>query len=73
MGRKAGENYESEAGKLAQKLREQNLTESKDILETLQGKQGVAGNLPLEGTNQAIGSLEEPMGNYVAPQATLAP
>jgi hypothetical protein len=73
MGRKAGENYESEAGKLAQKLREQNLTESRDILETLQGKQGVVGNLPLGGTNQAIGSLEEPMGDYVAPQAALAP
>jgi hypothetical protein len=73
MGRKAGENYESEAGKLAQKLREQNLTESKDILETLQGKPSVAGNLQLGGTNQAIGSLEEPMGDYVAPQAALAP
>jgi hypothetical protein len=73
MGRKAGENYESEAGKLAQKLREQNLTESRDILETLQGKPSVAGNLQLGGTNQAIGSLEEPMGDYVAPQAALAP
>jgi len=73
MGRKAGENYESEAGKLAQKLREQNLTESRDILETLQGKPSLAGNLQLGGTNQAIGSLEEPMGDYVAPQAALAP
>jgi hypothetical protein len=42
MGRKAGENYESEAGKLAQRLREQNLTESKDILETMYGKEGQA-------------------------------
>lgn len=73
MGRKAGENYESEAGKLAQKLREQNLIEGKDILSTMMGQEGVAGNLPLGGTNQAIGSLEEPMGDYVAPKATVAP
>ena len=73
MGRKAGENYESEAGKLAQKLREQNLTEGKDILSTMMGQEGVAGNLPLGGTNQAIGSLEEPMGDYVAPKAAVAP
>ena len=73
MGRKAGENYESQAGKLAQKLREQNLTEGKDILSTMMGQEGVAGNLPLGGTNQAIGSLEEPMGDYVAPKAAVAP
>ena len=73
MGRQAGENYESEAGKLAQKLREQNLTEGKDILSTMMGQEGVAGNLPLGGTNQAIGSLEEPMGDYVAPKTTVAP
>jgi hypothetical protein len=73
MGRKAGENYESQAGKLAQKLREQNLTEGKDILSTMMGQESVAGNLPLGGTNQAIGSLEEPMGDYVAPKAAVAP
>jgi hypothetical protein len=73
MGRKAGKNYESQAGKLAQKLREQNLTEGKDILSTMMGQEGVAGNLPLGGTNQAIGSLEEPMGDYVAPKAAVAP
>ena len=42
MGRKAGENYESEASKLAQKLRQQNVTEGEDILSTLMGKQGQA-------------------------------
>jgi len=73
MGRKAGENYESQAGKLAQKLREQNLTEGKDILSTMMGQEGVVGNLPLGGTNQAIGSLEEPMGDYVAPKTAVAP
>lgn len=42
MGRKAGENYESEASKLAQRLRQQNVTEGEDILSTLMGKQGQA-------------------------------
>ena len=73
MGRKAGEDVESKQAKLANLIRGQNVTETKDILETMYGKQGVTGNLPLEGTNQAIGSLEEPMGNYVAPQAAVTP
>jgi hypothetical protein len=42
MGRQAGENYESEASKLAQRLRQQNVTEGEDILSTLMGKQGQA-------------------------------
>jgi hypothetical protein len=73
MGRKAGEDVESRQAKLANLIRGQNVAETKDILETMQGREGVAGNLPLEGTNQAIGSLEEPMGDYVAPKAALAP
>lgn len=73
MGRKAGEDVESKQAKLANLIRGQNVAETKDILETMYGKQGVVGNLPLEGTNQAIGSLEEPMGNYVAPQAAVTP
>jgi flagellar hook-associated protein FlgK len=73
MGRKAGEDVESRQAKLANLMRGQNVTETKDILETMYGKQGVTGNLPLEGTNQAIGSLEEPMGDYVAPQAAVTP
>ena len=40
MGRKAGENYESEASKLAQRLRQQNVSEGEDILSTMMGKQG---------------------------------
>ena len=73
MGRKASEDVESRQAKLANLIRGQNVAETKDILETMQGKESVAGNLPLAGTNQAIGSLEEPMGDYVAPQAALAP
>lgn len=73
MGRKAGEDVESRQAKLANLIRGQNVAETKDILETMQGREGVAGNLPLEGTNQAIGSLEEPMGDYVAPKAAVAP
>jgi hypothetical protein len=42
MGRKAGENYESEASKLAQRLRQQNVSEGEDILTTMMGKQGQA-------------------------------
>ena len=42
MGRKAGENYESEASKLAQRLRQQNVSEGEDILSTMMGKQGQA-------------------------------
>jgi hypothetical protein len=42
MGRKAGENYESEASKLAQRLRQQNVTEGEDILSTLMGREGQA-------------------------------
>ena len=42
MGRQAGENYESQASKLAQRLRQQNVTEGEDILSTLMGKQGQA-------------------------------
>jgi len=73
MGRKAGEDVESRQSKLANLIRGQNVAETKDILETMQGRESVAGNLPLEGTNQAIGSLEEPMGDYVAPKAAVAP
>ena len=73
MGRKAGEDVESRQAKLANLIRGQNVAETKDILETMQGREGVAGNLPLRGTNQAIGSLEEPMGDYVAPKAAVAP
>jgi hypothetical protein len=42
MGRKAGENYESEASKLAQRLRQQNVTEGEDILSTMMGREGQA-------------------------------
>jgi hypothetical protein len=73
MGRKAGEDVESRQSKLANLIRGQNVAETKDILETMQGRESVAGNLPLEGTNQAIGSLEEPMGDYVAPKPAVAP
>ena len=73
MGRKASEDVESKQSKLANLIRGQNVAETKDILETMQGRESVAGNLPLEGTNQAIGSLEEPMGDYVAPKAAVAP
>jgi hypothetical protein len=73
MGRKASEDVESRQSKLANLIRGQNVAETKDILETMQGKESVAGNLPFAGTNQAIGSLEEPMGDYVAPQAAVAP
>jgi hypothetical protein len=42
MGRKAGENYESQASKLAQRLRQQNVTEGEDILSTMMGREGQA-------------------------------
>jgi len=40
MGRKAGEDVESKQAKLANLIRGQNVTETKDILETMYGKQG---------------------------------
>jgi hypothetical protein len=42
MGRQAGENYESQASKLAQRLRQQNVTEGEDILSTMMGREGQA-------------------------------
>jgi hypothetical protein len=42
MGRKAGEDVESRQSKLANLIRGQNVTETKDILETMYGKQGQA-------------------------------
>lgn len=40
MGRKAGEDVESRQAKLANLIRGQNVAETKDILETMYGKQG---------------------------------
>lgn len=87
MGRKAGENYESQAGKLAQKLREQNLTEGKDILSTMMGQPEVVregstlgdeeGNvLPFNKAAVApdkLGALMKALGSQGSIGQTLAP
>jgi hypothetical protein len=60
MGRKAGEDVESRQSKLANLMRGQNVTETKDILETMYGKQGQA--IPM--TAPSTDADAQPSGFY---------
>ena len=63
---------DTKAAALAEAIRGRNATEAQDIVQTLRGTPAQAGNLPLQGTTQAIGSIEEPVGEYKAPVAGIA-
>lgn len=73
LGMYAG--YQADKGQLelAKAIRESENAGLADYLQNLQGKPAQAGNLRLADTNQAIGSIEEPMGQYKAPVAALPP
>lgn len=58
---------------LAKAIRGQEGVALADYMSQLQGKPAQAGNLQLDNTNQAMGSIEEPMGQYKAPVAAQAP
>jgi hypothetical protein len=64
---------DTEAAKLAQKLRTQEMADLENYQKTYHGTPSQAGNLPLGNTGQAIGSIEESMGEYKAPVAAQAP
>jgi len=68
-----GKKGEEQALNLAQKLREQYATELGQYQQMRQGTPAQAGNMQLGGTNQAMGSIEEPMGQYKAPVSAQAP
>jgi hypothetical protein len=63
---------DTRAAALAEAIRNRNATEAQDIVGTLRGTPAQAGNLPLQGSTQAIGSIEEPVGEYKAPVAGVA-
>ena len=63
---------DTRAAALAEAIRGRNATEAQDIVQTLRGTPAQAGNLPLQGTTQAIGSIEEPVGEYKAPVSGIA-
>ena len=68
-GQYIGKKGDEQALALAQKLREQYATELNQYQQLRQGTPAQAGNMQLSGTNQAMGSIEEPMGQYKAPVA----
>ena len=72
-GQYIGKKGEEQALNLAQKLREQYATELGQYQQMRQGTPAQAGNMQLGGTNQAMGSIEEPMGQYKAPVSAQAP
>ena len=63
---------DTRAAALAEAIRSRNTKELQDVVQTLRGTPAQAGNLPLQGTTQAIGSIEEPVGEYKAPVAGIA-
>ena len=72
-GQYMGKKGDEQALNLAQKLREQYATELGQYQQMRQGTPAQAGNMQLGGTNQAMGSIEEPMGQYKAPVSAQAP
>jgi hypothetical protein len=72
VGKGLLEQGDIKAAKLAEAIRNRNATEAQDIVGTLRGTPAQAGNLPLQGSTQAIGSIEEPVGEYKAPVAAVA-
>jgi hypothetical protein len=73
LGAYYGNKAETEQQALAKKIREGESGAFADFMATKQGAPAQAGNLPLGTTGQAIGSLEEPMGQYKAPVAATRP
>jgi hypothetical protein len=73
LGAYYGNKAETEQQALAKKIREGESGAFADYMATKQGAPAQAGNLPLGTTGQAIGSLEEPMGQYKAPVAATRP
>jgi hypothetical protein len=71
-GKSMANEADLKAAQLAEAIRGRNATEAQDIVATLRGAPAQAGNLPLQGTTQAIGSIEEPVGEYKAPVAGVA-
>ena len=73
VGAYMGKQGDTQAQKLYEAQQERANVTNQGLVEALRGTKAQAGNLPLQGTNQAIGSIEEPMGNYVAPSASTPP
>jgi hypothetical protein len=73
VGAYMGKQSDTQAQKLYEAQQERANATNQGLVEALRGTKAQAGNLPLQGTNQAIGSIEEPMGNYVAPSASTPP
>jgi hypothetical protein len=73
LGMYAG--YQADKGQLelAKAIREGQRGALADYMQTKEGRPAQAGNLQLGNTNQAIGSIEEPMGQYKAPVAAVPP
>ena len=63
---------DTRAAALAEAIRGRNTKELQDVVQTMRGTPAQTGNLPLQGTTQAIGSIEEPVGEYKAPVAGIA-
>ena len=72
-GQYVGKKGDEQAVNLAQRLRTQEMTDLEKYQQMNAGAPAQAGNLPLAGTNQAMGSVEEPMGQYQAPVAAIKP
>lgn len=73
VGQRGIEKGEQAQLDLAKAIREQQKVGLADYYQTLKGTPSQAGNLQLGNTNQAIGSIEEPMGQYKTPVAAQAP
>jgi len=72
-GQYVGKKGDEQAANLAQRLRAQEMGDIEKFQQMNAGAPSQAGNLPLAGTNQAMGSIEEPMGQYQAPVAAIKP
>jgi hypothetical protein len=73
VGQRGIEKAEQAQLDMAKAIREQQKVGLADYYQTLKGTPSQAGNLQLGNTNQAIGSIEEPMGQYKAPVTGQAP
>ena len=72
-GQYVGKKSDEQALKLAQAVRGKQQEAVQDYMQAMQGTPSQAGNLPLGTTGQAMGSIEEPMGQYQAPVAAQGP
>jgi len=72
-GQYVGKKGDEQAVNLAQRLRAQEMGDIEKFQQMNAGAPSQAGNLPLGTTGQAMGSIEEPMGQYKAPVAAIRP